>query len=755
MEESTQPRYSPGPGPLRTARDVFARVARGVNGLLGGEAAFFAIVALAMLVVCTLFEMNSRAFPYWDFAFYQNQTFAVADAFGRSFGEGYALVARSLNDDYNFLLTVPLVPLIWIFGETRLVYIFDIILVYFMPFVIVVAALARRIFPDRRREAGILAALMVVATPLTWENVLQGYADIGGATFIGAMVLCYGRSARGRDWRWLLGAGAFAAFAILFRRGYIYAAFAFYVAFGLDIVLAYARARVPKAMLRALAALAGSGVVMLLVVLLIARGFVQRILSPAYLHTFAPWEMQPAQVLTLMIALAGIPVLLIAVAGMFVPRRSGEEARSLSRVIAIASATWVVTWLVVVRQGPTHYPHVLPYLIAIGLTGAFLYCSALPGRTLRRASVAALSVLVAAGVFVAIPFSRPAFAVSAAVPPLLLPARMLPLVNPSYDEIMRLVLYMRQQAGPNDAIVVASGSSTFNYDLFREAERTLFGPANSRLQIPYVSQSTVSETPTETLLHAKYVLVAEPFQHHLRADDQKPVHVLVDIFEQKWPASHDFVLLPERFHLDAATSVLVYKRTREASPEVALQTRRQIDDYLSRSHGAEAVPPALPAASADGWIAASSPYPIQIVAMTGDSSTVKMAHPARVSQEPKTILALIDHKRDDVRISGDVGFYDPRCIGAQIVLASQVKSPKIEVAGVFTPTSASRHFDVIVPHVRANPVYMEIRSVPTAPENIDSCSLHIDNLTVRATGRPLSAEAARALRSDANPFVPL
>jgi hypothetical protein len=53
--------------------------------------------------------------------------------------------------------------------------------------------------------------------------------------------------------------------------------------------------------------------------------------------------------------------------------------------------------------------------------------------------------------------------------------------------------------------------------------------------------------PLENLLKAQYVVVATPFQHHLRTEEQDVVKVGVDIFAQNWEFARDFTRLSEQF----------------------------------------------------------------------------------------------------------------------------------------------------------------------------------------------------------------
>jgi hypothetical protein len=729
-------------------RDFGRRALRLADRAVGHQPLAFVSIAFAALVYCAFYLSAERTFPFWDTAAYQDQTYAVADAFGRSFGAGLSLIAASMSDDYNKLLTVPLVPLVWILGESRMVYIWDVVIVYFVPFLLVIAAIARRVFPERKTDAAIVAVFMTILTPLVWRNILSGYADISGAVLIGAMFLLYHRAQHGLRWRSMLACGVVAAFAILLRRHYIFPDVALYVAFLADVIIT---ARADKwdlqRLVRALLALAGSGIVMLFVLTALAPEFVRRISNPAYGQYFAPWQASPGAVLSGMLHTLGLPMLLLAVAGIMVLPRVTVEGRGFARLIVIATFTWAVIWAFFVRQGATHYPHTLPFFMAIGLTALWLYVRMLPYRMTRFAASSAMLIVLIVGTLVAVPITPPFAALAASLPRDAAPYPSGPHVNPGYDEIVRLVYYLRSAAGPADDVVVGASSLDFNFDLLREAELTLFGPARSRLHIDYTPQfdTTAEAPPADVLTHAKFVLVADPFQHHLPADQQKKVHVLTEAFDRHWKAADDFRLLPDRFAIEPGVTLRVYERTRPASISVALDTQRRMAEYV----GGAAASPEAPAAG--GWAKVSSAYAASIDLNRDGTSTVTV-NPTREEQEPKTILVHPEDRMDDVRISGAGRLLDPRCAGAQVVLGTQYRGPKLTPMTAFARGERAKTFDLVVRHVRGNPIYMKVDHAAASPHDVDYCSLALEHIEIKPAGSRLDERAARALRSDANPF---
>ena len=735
-------------GAWRRGRELARRALLLADAAVGHQPLAFVSIAFAALVFCAFYIASEHAFPYWDTAAYQDQTYAVADAFGRSFGDGIALVANSMSDDYNKLLTIPLVPLMLLLGESRLVYIWDVVIVYFIPFLIVIAAIARRVFPERAAAAGIAAVFMTILTPLTWRNILAGYADISGAVVIGLMFLLYRRSEHGRRWQSMLWCGGCAALAVLLRRHYIFPDAALYVAFFADaIITARAERWDLRRLVRSLAVLAGSGIVALVLLTAAAPAFVQRVANPAYGQYFAPWQASPGVVLAGMLNSIGLPMLALAIAGIVVLPRVTIEGRSFARLIVIATVAWVVMWAFFVRQGATHYPHTLPFFMAIGLTALWLWVRTLPADATRLAASAAMLAILIFGSLVAVPMTPALAAVARSLPRDAAPYPGGPETNPGYDEIVRLVYFLRAQAGPADDIVVGASSLHFNLDLLREAELTLFGRSASRLRVEYTPQydSTAEAPPADALTHAAFVLVADPFQHHLPAEQQKKVHVLTEAFDRHWQAAGDFRLLPDRFQLEPGVTLRVYKRVRPSTIAVALDTQRRMAEFIGGPAAASDSP------AVGGWAKIASAYGASID-LNRDGSSRIQANPAREEQQPKTIFVHPENRMDDVRVTGSGKLLDARCAGARVVLATEYGGHELTPPVDFGPNEAAKSFDLLVRHAHGNPIYMKIDHAAASPQNVDYCTVALEHVEIKPAGNPLDARADRALLSDANPF---
>ena len=704
---------------------------------LSKSALFYYAVAFTGLVYTALYLVHQRYFPYWDGSAYEQFTLTVADAFSSSLGTGVARVVASLSDDYNFLFTVPLVPFVDAFGRYRAVFIGAMYLCFFVPYMLLAALVARRVFPEYAREAGRFAAVAAFLTPSAWWHLAIGYPDVGGAAVIAAMLLLYDRSDRGRRWRPLLAVAVLGALAILFRRHYVYAVFAVYAAFVVDTLWPLGvEVRERMAQLRHALLVVGAGAVTGALLFVAAPTFVSRALGSGYQQSLASWQAPPSVIASAVVGTVGVLPLLIAIAGMIGVRRLTVRGRSMARVLAYAVVIWALLWVFYVRQGPAHYPHILPLFVVVGLTGAWLSVRHLAGPTARRFGAPALAALLVFVLLVSVPVAQPALVLSAAVPRPLFPDAARPPVNPAYDDITVLVGYLRAHTTPSDRILVGASSPVLNYDILTSAERTLYGPDRTKLDIPFAPQVDSRDAPPlSDLVNANIVIVAHPFQHHLAPEQQKVVSVVDTAFDEHWSVARDFTELPERFTLgEPGTDVEVYKRVRPDAPPVVADLQKRMTAYTQREATAYTPAPGSPAVSAPpsaggtaAWVERSSPYPM-VIAPSGKGAYTFTGHPARADQQP-TVLETQGGSAKKLTISGTVHLFDDHCAGLEIAAGTDYRpGARGASAGVFVPQHNDVAFKIVVPNVRGKAVYLNLRPNPANPERIEFCTTRIDRL---------------------------
>lgn len=690
------------------------REAADVAGQFSNQAAGRATAAaliMAGAVFCALSVATEHGFYYWDFAAYHNETLTAADSLKRFVAHGGDLAVP--------LFTVPLVPWILLLGDSRLVYILAVYFTFFVPYVVVGVAIAKRIWPDRSGRVASVAAAAILATPACWNHVLQGYPDIAGAALIAACVLLYGRYRPGRGILVPLKIGVLAGLSVILRRHYVYALLALYAGMFLDGLASALTshdagpARFP--LFRHVLAMAISGAGAVGLIALVNRQFFVMALNTR--GEMVAFEQGVAGTLVSIVATVGAIPLALGAFGWVWMWRKAERTPPEVRLIVLATMAWLVIWAVHARQQPYHYPHWLPLFVALGLVSLLLNLARLKSTWMLTAIRATAVALVATGWVLCMPLI--ATGLPSTTPLRIFPDRTLRSSNPAYVAILDLIQYLRMVTSGEDAILVAASSSVLNFDILRSAESAIYGRENTRLRVLASPQVDSEAFPTDLFLRAQIVVVAEPFQHSLAPEYQKVVGVLVEAFRARWPITEDFEPLPRTFPLpEPGGRVRVYQRRRASSPDVAVDTSHRIDTFVLGHTLGESI-----------WLARSD-YP-SMVQRNPDGTFLVTTHPARASAQRPTRVALAGASPKTGEISAKVWFYDSRCEGIQIVArVGDGDRPEEVLIGTFSPRANGAPLRGGFPDLRGRAIALEIRSAPAHPEEIDFCTVVLKDLKV-------------------------
>ena len=685
-----------------------------------------ALILLGPLI-CFYYLSCEQAFYSWDQAHYHNMARAAAAAFGQGWGEGWRHVRASLPEDYNALFALPLLPFLSAFGTQRGVYLSAVYLVYVLPLLFVSGALLRRLFPSFGNTASWVGALMAFLSPAYWRTLLRGYPDTCGATLVATAALLHvGR--RSGPWRWRTSVliGLALGGSVVLRRHYAYAVVAFYAALAIDAAWLWLEATPDEratrlaSLGRRAAQLALSGCASLAFVLVVTPGFAARAIDIAISRVYASYEWRSALAAqTVLDTVGGIPSLL-AIAGLVLLWRTRSESRPAIRFLGLYALIWLAVWTLHVRQAAYHYPHAIPLVVIVG-NGALLLGLAERTHGRRRwLGVAGASFLLVAMLAQAVSGAR-VFAPLHGLPRAMKPMQFRPLWEPGIQEISALVAYLREVGGPGARVVVGASSERLNYDLLANAEATLF-PGARRLLLSTTPQvDSLGLLPTAEFLDADFVIVATPIQHHIAVGRQRVIEVVVAAFDRRWEVSNDFELLPREFLLPPTAQhrygveIRVYRRLRPASLDTARRTAERVSLFVT---GDEPPPSA--------WYAIASAFKTK-VQLNADGSASLMAHPARRGVRPQTTFETGPVGRA-AQLSGVVGFYDARCVGAELAVTTDAPGAEPRSIGAFTPAQGRTPFRTRLDGADWHAIRLIVRSAPSQPKHVDFCTMRIDAL---------------------------
>ena len=683
------------------------------------------LLALGAVIVVVTYEYVTaeRFFYFWDHAVFQDLAWSTASAFRVSARDGWEVVRRSLHEDYNAFYALPLVPLLLVFGESRLAYEISLSLVYLLPFALAVGLLAARVASEPSRKAFWTGAGVTLLVPASWVPTLRGYPDAGGAALV-VLALCVylGDEAR-RSRRVSAVVGGLLASSVLFRRHFLYAALALVASAMLDeLARALHDWRQGRATLRdelvalgrrLIAGAFGAAITSVVVGL----GFLERVRAYHFHSLYRGYEEPAGVVFDWFVAPYGWLAVAVALSGVVAGARSGVLRRRRISFLVLFTGVAALQWLVGVRQLGEQYTLAFTPLVVIGLA-AGLWAVDLVRRPLPRlAARALLAALLAANAVLGLSSVDIG---SAAAARLFFAGRWTPLKSEGYDAVTDVVGYLRKSTKPEEGIFVVASSRLFNPDLLRHAERTLHGPEGTRLQVLSVPQVDSRDVyPLAALLEAEHVVVVRPFQGHLRPEEQRVLSVVYELFEADRGIARDFIRILVNFPMDDTTRIFVYRRQRPTDLATALETLDFIVQHV----------PSRPGTQPD-WAVVNRRFPSWL-SRNPDGSAAWVAHPSPRGSLPSTVLAYLGREAGPIEVQGTVTFIDGRCKGATLAFGAADTSGEVHpLAEVRKRPGEDGRFDIRVTRPDGPRLVLSLLDHGDGA-SIDYCLLRIDRLLAR------------------------
>lgn len=711
--------------------------------------AFFALLVLITVTITVLYVSQERNFHWWIDWYYR--AIEVATAFRKSPSEAIQQVLQSLVGDRNKIYTLPLVPFILLFGESRLVYELSLALVYLLPFSLVMGAISTRLILANPQTVFWSTALLTLLIPVSWVPTFLGVPDTGGALLIALAVLVYLHDVRLKVWR-IPVIGFLIALAIILRRHFVYDGIAFLSAVTLQaLIFFFASVRQnPHIALRKLS-LVGVRIGLIAATIIITLltftwEFTYRALITDYRNLYASWSLPFNIIIGLYASFYGWTTwMLVAIgfsAGILTkssPQRAFRYgARTMTRVLSLPTASFIcllgifslIEWLVVLRYGNVFYTlHVTP-LVVMGLA-AFIWTtsSALTGKV-RTLMLGFTGCYLVGNIVIGLtPIGgfdnafRPLFALS--IPPL---------VRTDYDEVVRLIDYLRKLAPDKQPIyIVGYQRLQLNSSMVKAASRILYGGEHNTLNIMRTPQFDSQDFyPLETLLQAQYVVVPNPLPYYQGDFTKVPaagewllpkaydvVKVVFDAFTQNWDIAQDFKRLPVQFKLEGGAVVNIYKRSRPTSLKTAVRTLWIMQQQIGKRPGGQL-----------DWIILSQLFNNSSVIKNLNNTYKLVTHPSDRTKQQTTSFLYVGTLPETAKITGRMTFLDNRCSGLSLRAAMLDKEGKTvsSTENQYSPNNSSS-FSLSIQGKDSAYLLLDVLSYDKN-DLINHCTLEINSLVV-------------------------
>jgi hypothetical protein len=716
------------------------------------NASFLALLALITVIITWLYIATERNFHWWIDWYYP--TIHIANTLRESPQEAIELLRDSLSQERNRLHVLPLVPFIWIFGSSRLVYQISLALVYLLPLALAMGAVATQLIRVHSKTVFWSTAVLTLLIPVSWVPSFMGIPDTGGATFMALAAFVYLQDVSLKRWWRIAVIGLLIGLAIIVRRHFIYGGVAFLGALTLQALIFFyteIKKSLPLALRNLLllgVRIGLIGVATLVTLLSVVPVFTYNALAIDYRTLYTSWTLPFSDVFNLYAYYYGWAtwlLVLIGFSGSLLTRALPSAAVSFLGLWGVLS---LGIWVVFLRYGNVFYSLHLTPLVIIGLVACiWTTWISLRGkvRTLMLSVVGCYLVsnlvmgLTPIGQFDSA--FRPLFALG-----------MPPLVRTDYDEVVRLMNYLRQLAPHEEGIFVV-GNQRLHLDssLMRASELLLYGRDRLRLNILQTPKvDSRDEYPIETLLQAQYVVVPSYLPDYPGVPTKVPavgewvpnkeievVKVVFDAFTQNWEFAQDFKRLPVQFQFVGNTVVNIYQRTRPTSVGTAVRTLYAMQQQIGDRPGSQS-----------DWVLLSHPWNHYSIARTHINAYQFISfdiprEPISSAIPPKSVQEKVERTKgqgtsflylgalpEKTAVTGAMTYMDKACDRSAIQLTMLNKEGQI-VSSIKTKYSRQESANFTLPISGENPAYL-LLDILTYDKNdsVKLCTVQIDSLAL-------------------------
>jgi hypothetical protein len=531
--------------------------------------AIVALLGLAILAnaFAAYFVTQERYVYFWDYSGYWLWSLDISALIPKRPLLALRHVIGSIwYGDYNLLPVLPLLPSEWLFGTSRLAYILAITNIFMLPAAFLMAFLAQRTISPKRSISSLVTVTAIMLTLHSlWAPVLRGLPDAIGLVVIAAILLLhFAKPFAEQRSNYLLATGLLLCLLILSRRWYAYWVVAFFpalaVAQSLDIYQRHGfiwwqyYVAVRKA--------AVIGLTFLISLFAIAPPFALKAITTDYSDIYSAYRTSNS-LLEAAVSLGSYFGWLAFFGGLI--GLSWLAARTETRVMAaflLVQSTIAFVMFARTQDFDSQHYYLLFPAIALGIAALSINLSARITHPFWRIASTGLllSVLLASLSAVVAP---PAASVSNMLGDVAPKVRIYPLVRNDLDMLNHLLdrldeLEMQQQG---DIYVLAS-SDILNSSILQNHCR--YGPGRRTFCDRILKTNDIDKRDgfPRQFLRASYLIVANPTQYHLRANDQRVVGIPAREVTEGSGIGASFQRLSGEFKLDEGVTAWVYKKSR-------------------------------------------------------------------------------------------------------------------------------------------------------------------------------------------------
>lgn len=532
------------------------------QGLTRSDSVWIGLFGAAAVTFAVWYVGRERTVYCSDFMFYWTQAADWADLFGLDPVEALVRWKVSVqNGGYTLLPAVIPASVMAAFGDHRAVYVGANAGIFLTATAACVLDFVRRVGGPAAGVAPVIAVFLFTL-PLAWVPVLLGFPDIGGVALAVVSLRLVGARPRPElRCSELLAAAVILATLPLFRRWYAFWSVGLIVAVALDGAVAAVRHLPDRAaVLRAVRPAVVIGCLTPLFLIALAWPMVRDTMLVDHADSLSGYRSESPlpERLDKIAATLGYGYIALSAACSLV-LLAHRETRRVTALLAVTTGVIVVLFFRV--QDPERH-HQYLFLPALVLPPALAASVALARRPAWLALPLSLGTLTVGGLFLAGTVDVKWWAARHRFAPLAPTVVCYPETRLNLVEFRRLMDFLNRETESGKGFVVLSSSLEFHPSMFIAAERSLRTPfPAARNQMPTSEVDRVTGFPAG-LFRAEFVLVADPLQLHLRAEEQRVVAVPYRLVTSGTGIGRAFERTGERFDITGSVAVTVYRRVR-------------------------------------------------------------------------------------------------------------------------------------------------------------------------------------------------
>ena len=531
---------------------------------------FFLVINLFVII----FISQERYIYFFDTAGYWIKYQDFGQLFKKDPLNAFVVLIHSVRQEhYHYLPVAPLVPFYLLFGEGRLPYILSIVNTYTLPIILLLFSFVNKISLNASSSRSFLvcflALLVTFLLPSFWLPVLLGFPDVIGVLIILIILyIFFSKLIEERTYVALGGMGFLLTLLPLLRIWYAFWVVSFFIAAIIErIIFAFDKYRFDiKKYLISLRSLFVMGSAAALLFLAVATPFARQILRTDYRDILSAYRIYDSVFLSAKLSYRylGCFSFVLFLLGAILSLRD-KKVRPFSFFLILQVIVTFIHFAQTQTPASHHYYLFIPTLMIF--TSFFIIRSLLFFMSLQVRIVwitICLGLALINFLYFFVPNTSRYFG---KLEPLFSEGRHYPLVRKDLrvlNEILNTMDLLIKT--PDESIYVLASSIIFNEDILRNADRARGNKlGNSILFTHHVDKR---DGFPRRFLKAKYVLVAQPIQYHLRPEDQRVIGILADqIIHQKGIGSF-YEKLPYQFTLDNKVEVYIFERQNSIEGDV-------------------------------------------------------------------------------------------------------------------------------------------------------------------------------------------